>query len=212
MKIKSLKQLISTVNGALGDFCREFAERRKVLAKLGRAPVKDRLFEYDPNSGHDWAINQGGGTEVQFHLFFRPNILGYGLGFCVQYVPFKNDKTPREYILPFVKAYKALENSQEVKQLKKDGFHFVYGKEEELTRLEDGSYFLFGKEIRVNGNNELSQRDFDRMISDIKGNLFSLYCAIFELKNMRFCRILQAVYKFLLVAAIFSHYRVCARA
>ncbi len=183
MKIRDLNQLVSKVNDALGDFCREFAERRKALAKLGRAPARDRLFEYDPDSGRDWAINQGGGTEVQFHLFFRPDSWGYGLGFNAQYVPFKNYKTPREYILPFCKAYKALENSKEVKRLKKAGFHFVYGDEEELTHLKDDSYYLFGKKFRCNSDNELPQRDFDSMISDIKGDLFSLYCAIFELKN-----------------------------
>ena len=183
MKIKNLSQLVSKVNDALGDFCREFAERRKVLAKLGRSPARDRLFEYDSNSDRDWAINQGGGTEIQFHLFLRPDSWGYGLGFNTQYVPFKNDKTPREYILPFVKAYKALENSKEVKQLKKAGFHFVYGDEKDLTHIKDDSYYLFGKEIRISGDNELLQHDFDCMISDIKGGLFSLYCAIFELKN-----------------------------
>ena len=183
MKIKDLSQLVSKVNDALGDFCWEFAERRKVLAKLGRAPARDRLFEYDPDSGRDWAINQGGGTEIQFHLFFRPDSWGYGLGFNAQYVPFKNDKTPREYILPFVKAYKALENSKEVKRLKKAGFHFVYGDEKNLTHIKDGAYYLFGKELRIGGDNELSEHDFDCMISEIKGGLFTLYCAIFEFKN-----------------------------
>ena len=182
MRIKSTKQLVAKVNEALGDFCWEFAERRKMLAKLGRAPARDRLFEYDPTSGRDWAINQGGGTEIQFHLFFGQASCGYGLGFNAQYVPFKNDKTPQEYMLPFAKAYMKLSNSALVKRLKNEGFHFLYGREEDLIGFKE-AYYLFGKENTFDANGELPQCDFDRMISDIKGGLFSLYCDIFELKN-----------------------------
>ena len=36
-------------------------------------------------------------------FFVRDNMCGYGLGFNAQYVPFKNDKSPKEYMLPFAK-------------------------------------------------------------------------------------------------------------
>ena len=182
MKISNTKELVDLVNSSLGDFCQTFAYRRKELARLGRAPARDRLFEYDENSDRDWAINQGGGTEIQFHLFVRDNMCGYGLGFNAQYVPFNNDKSPKEYMLPFAKAYMALKESEIVRQLKNSGFGFQYGKEEELTSFKN-DYYLFGKVLVTDANHELLQSDFDQMIADIKGNLFSLYCAIFELKN-----------------------------
>ena len=77
MKIKNIGQLVSRVNEALGEFCEEFAYQRKDLAKLGRAPARNRFFKYDSTSDRDWAINEGGGTEIQFHLYFRDNVCGY---------------------------------------------------------------------------------------------------------------------------------------
>lgn len=178
----SLADLVTKVNSALGNFCSDFANRRKELAKLGRTPARDRLFTYDKNSKRDWAINRGGGTEIQFHLFVRDNSCGYGLGFNAQYVPYKNDRTPQEYMFPFAKAYLELKDSEVVKRLKDSGFSFKYGKEDELIKFTD-DYYLFGKVIALGIDNELSQADFDQMISDIKGDLFELYCMIFELRN-----------------------------
>ena len=182
MKIENTEQLVREVNEALGDFCRQFAEQRKQLARLGRSPAKDRLFEYDSTTGRDWAINAGGGTEVQYHIFFRDNCCGYGLGFNAAYVPFKNEKTPREYMEPFVRAYGSLKNSELVHSLKDKGFRFLFGNEDELPLLKD-DYYLFGKTLALSTDNELQTNDFEQLITDIKGPLFSLYCKIFELKK-----------------------------
>jgi hypothetical protein len=183
MKIKNIGQLVSRVNEALGEFCEEFAYQRKDLAKLGRAPARNRFFKYDSTSDRDWAINEGGGTEIQFHLYFRDNVCGYGLGFNAQYVPWATNKVPAEdFMRPFARAYRELADSSIVNQLKQDGFQFLIGKEDELTSFKD-DYYLFGKEIALQNDDELSQQDFDCMISEIKGGLFSLYRAIFELKN-----------------------------
>ena len=93
MTVNSLHEFVDKVNKDLGDFCTEFAYKRKELAMLGKAPSRSVLFKYS-DDGRDWCINEGGHTEIQFHLYLRENELGYGLGFNTQYTPFANEKSP----------------------------------------------------------------------------------------------------------------------
>lgn len=91
--ITSLKDLIDKINSDLDSFCKEFAYARKELAGLAKAPNRNIFFKYEDLS-RDWAINEGGGTEIQYHIYLRDGELGYGLGFNAQYVPFANEKSP----------------------------------------------------------------------------------------------------------------------
>ncbi|GAB2765619.1 hypothetical protein [Salinimicrobium soli] len=62
------------------------------MAGLGKGPKCGILFTYDPAKEKDWTINEGGGTEVHYHIVFDRDKLEirYGLGFNTQYVPFAN--------------------------------------------------------------------------------------------------------------------------
>ena len=103
--ISSLKGIIDKLNSDLGDFCADFARERKQLAAKKKSPGKSIFFKYDKD-GRDWAINEGGGTEIQYHIYMRDGELGYGLGFNAQYVPFAtNKKSPVEYIKPYADAF-----------------------------------------------------------------------------------------------------------
>ncbi len=179
--ISSFKDLISRINNDLGGFCGKFAYARRNLAGLGKAPKKDILFKYVDET-RDWAINEGGGVEIQYHIYLRKDVLGYGLGFNAQYVPFANDKTPVEWMKPYADAFIVLleKNRQEWEA---QGFNWIVGDGEEMLRNPDnGSYTLFGKKIRLE-NNTLDDDFYNKMLSDFKGPLFEIYQDVFRLKN-----------------------------
>lgn len=179
--ISSFKNLINKINNDLGNFCEEFAYTRKKLAALGKAPNRCILFKYEIED-RDWAINEGGGVEIQYHIYLRNGELGYGLGFNTQYVPFANDKTPIEWMKPYGDAFLTLlENDRP--QWESLGFGWIEGDEEMLRNPENGSYALFGKSISLE-NNTLSDDFYSQMLSDFKGSLFVIYQDVFKLKNV----------------------------
>ncbi|WP_229031843.1 McrB family protein [Phocaeicola massiliensis] len=178
--ISSFKNLINKINNDLGDFCEEFAYTRKKLANLGKAPNRYILFKYEIED-RDWAINEGGGVEIQYHIYLRNGELGYGLGFNTQYVPFANDKTPIEWMKPYDDAFLTLlENNKS--QWESLGFRWIEGDEEMLRSPENGSYTLFGKSTSLE-NNTLNDDFYNQMLSDFKGSLFDIYQDVFSLKN-----------------------------
>ncbi len=182
IKFQNFSDLINIINFELGDFTDVFRYRRKELANLNKTSKRGILFKYE-NSHRNWAINEGAGTEVQYHLYYHEEqqLIYFGLGFNTRYVPFKNDKTPLEYIQPYVDAYLQLANSKIVKQIKNKGFEYE-GEDEDLNNLEEGCHYLIGRKINA-VNNSISSQDFNSMIEDIKSDLFDLYCAIFEKRN-----------------------------
>lgn len=182
MKFNTLKDLIESINKDLGDFCSDFAYTRKKLANLCRAPNKSSLFKYAKES-RDWAINEGGGTEIQFHIYFRNNEVGYGLGFNTQYVPFAtNEKSPVDYMKPFGDAFlQLLKDNRE--NWKAQGFDWTEGDGENmLLNPQTNQYTLFGKILNVN-NSSISDDEYQTMLSNIKGVLFDIYKKVFEIKN-----------------------------
>lgn len=63
-----LGSFINTTNNALGEFVDTFRYARKEIATLSRASRGGILFKYDDDS-RDWAINEGGGTEISITSF-----------------------------------------------------------------------------------------------------------------------------------------------
>ena len=171
----NIKELCDKVNNALGGkFCSDFAHKRKKLAGLKKAPITNKLFVYeDKDIEKSWAINEGGNKEIQFRISTDV----YGLGFNAKPSPY-NYNSPEELIRPFAMAYIKLKESEVVKRLKASGFSFLEGEEDKLSEISRGEYYLFGKTINIDDQNA-----FENMINDIKGDLFTLYCDIFELKN-----------------------------
>lgn len=180
MKITTFEDLIDKINSDLGSFCSKFAENRKTLKGSERTSNRNIFFK---KSHPEWAINEGGGTEIQYKIDFhnKERIL-FGLGFSAQYVPHNNDCSPVDYIKPFVNAYFELKNTALVSSLKSNRYEFIIGSEEELRNIQVGQYYLFGKTIPIT-NNEISDKDYDEMIKDLQGDLFALYCNIFEKRN-----------------------------
>lgn len=180
MTITTIKDLIDKINNDLGDFCKEFAIARKQLADLGRSPRQDILFKYE-NEDRDWAINEGGGTEIQYHIFMHDDAIGYGLGFNMQYVQFKNEMSPSDYIRPFCDAFIKISNGMKIKW-DEYGFGWIYGNEGLLKNPKDGEYALYGKTIEIN-NDSIDDKAYNEMLQEITGVLFNTYKQVFDMKN-----------------------------
>jgi len=197
MKFNSLQELVNNINNKLGTFCEEFQYKRKKLLKLGRVFKKNILFIYNSNNNRDWAINPGGGTELQYHLFFRDNEIGYGLGFNSKYVPFKNSKGTVEYIKPFVQSF--LSQKELESNLINKGLNYIYGNQDELKNLLADKYILIGKKIQIENQNgifNVDDKDFNSMLDDIKGTLFDTYKKVFskiQLNNIQSLEIMQII-------------------
>ena len=176
MIIKSLKELVDKINEDLGVFCEKFAYNRKELAGLGKCPVKNILFKYNENSGRNWAINEGGHTEIQFHIYMRDNEVGYGLGFNMQ--SSRSNTDPVSKIKPFCDAFVELYDKGEIPS----GFYWIENNDRLLREPVSGGYALYGKTIKL-VNGELSDTAFKQIIADVKEPLFKLYNYVFTLKN-----------------------------
>ena len=177
MIIASFKKLIDQINNDLGKFCIDFAQTRKRLARLGRSPQKHILFKYD-NEERDWAINEGGGTEIQYHIFMRDNEIGYGLGFNMQYVPFANDRSPIDWMKPFCDAFVKLYD------INRDSWNFewLFENIDLLKGPQNGKYALYGKRIAII-DNEIADIAYNNLLNDLKTVMFDIYKQVFEMKN-----------------------------
>ena len=177
---KSLKDLVDNINNDLGGFCYNFQKKKKALFNKKRMNSGNKLFVLSDDD-RDWSINEGGGTELQYHLFFRNNIVGYGLGFNTQYVPFANEFSSIEYMKPFANSFLAQKELQ--KELYNNSFRFINGSKSDLENLVNDNYILIGKQTDVSQEDESFNLDFNfysEMLNDIKGVLFEAYIKIVE--------------------------------
>lgn len=183
MKINTLKEFVGKLNSDLGDFCSTFAYTRKALANLSKSPNRNFLFKYTDDN-RNWAINEGGGIEIQMHVFLQDNQIGYGLGFNTQYVPFANEKSTVDYMKPYGDAFLELLETQRT-ELNGKGFDWIEGDGEKMLKNpKHDQYTLFGKTINV-VNAEISEEEYQTMLSDIQGTLFDIYKKVFEIKNSK---------------------------
>lgn len=176
-----LGSFINTTNNALGEFVDTFRYTRKEIASLSRASRGGILFKYDDDC-RDWAINEGGGTEIQYHISLRGKQIGYGLGFNTQYVPFANDKSPVGYMQPYVDAYFKIKDTYPTTLLKANGFDWIEGSEDDLHHLKHNSYYLLARTIDID-NGQIKWVDFQTMLSYLKGPIFRMYKDIFKNKQ-----------------------------
>lgn len=184
MEFKNIGDLVSQVNTALGEFCNEFGRKRKELAGLGKVPKRGILFTYDTSKENDWSINEGGGTELQYHIAFDADdlVIKYGLGFNTQYVPFANQMSTVDYMQPYMYGY--LKHENQIKQLLPD-YDFVYGNIEQLRNPKDNQYTLLGKTVSAEETADkyfIEDTIFNSIIEDLKKQ-FEPYQIIFKEKN-----------------------------
>lgn len=184
MEFENTGDLVNQINTALGEFCNEFGRKRKELAALGKAPKRGILFTYDQSKGNDWAINEGGGTEIQYHIAFNVDDLEirYGLGFNTQYVPFANQMSTVEYMQPFMIGF--LKNEQKIREILPE-YGFVYGNIDQLKKPQHDQYTLFGKSVEVEERGDkyfIEDVDFQNILTDLR-NQFEAYQIIFTEKN-----------------------------
>lgn len=181
MNFETITDLATAIDDEIGDdFIEKFQYKRKDLKEAYRIP--DRLLFGNRHDKEDWAINSGGGTELQYHISFDASKIYYGLGFSAQYVQFQNKMSPVDYIKPFTRAF--VNNREEINRLLPD-YKFVKGSDKEIKNPSYGNFMLFGKTIPIKetaGVYELQDSDFNSMIADLKRQ-FPVYQLIFKAKN-----------------------------
>lgn len=181
MKFKNLAELVAAVNNGVGRFAYEFQYHRKDLLGLGRAASSNELFSYSQDD-RDWAINKGGGAEVQYHIYWRDGFVGYGLGFNTQYVPFKNEMSTVDYMQPFANSY--LAQPELHKALTAAGFELAYDRQlEALAHLQHDQYILMEKYFEpkpIEEGFELEDAHFQTILADLKGVLYNTYVKVIE--------------------------------
>jgi SpoVK/Ycf46/Vps4 family AAA+-type ATPase len=183
MIFNDFKELIDYINKSLGSFTDTFGIERKRLAKLGKRPTIGSLYIYDSNHPQ-WAINSGGGTEIQYHIGvdIDEKSLIYGLGFNTQYVPFANEKSMVDYMKPYMNAF--LSKEEIITQLLPD-YSFVYGSKKDLIDPKPNKYVLFGKQDEVKDNRgkiEINDTVVATLLVDLERQ-FEAYKLIFETKD-----------------------------
>lgn len=181
IKIDSIGRLVSLINKDVGDLKRDFLIARKELTGNQRITNSKLLFKYD-SEDREWAINEGAGTEVQYHIYLSDHKIGYGLGFNTLYVRFKEEKTPIEYIKPYMDAFIALKDSDEMTKLADRGFALSTDEADFQSPVKD-EHYLFGRIIALDHEQKLSLVDYYSIINDLKGDLFEAYKNVFKLAN-----------------------------
>ena len=185
IEFKNVEELGNKINESLynSDWIKKFQYKRKELAKKKQAAGLTRLFITDKERG--WCINKGGGTEIQYQIgSFDISTTYYGLGINTKYIPFSANSISdmAKYMQPFANAYLSIKDSDLVKRMKANGFDYIYCTETDLEKLENNRYYMFGKKIAIKQDG-IPQNVFDEIISDLKGNMYDLYCKIFEKRN-----------------------------
>lgn len=179
LNIDSMETLIHNINYDVRDFRKVFSRNRKDLADLNINPNSKVLFHYKHNE-RDWAINYGGSDEIQYHIFLRGNVIGYGLGINTQSVQ-RSEIPAIESAKPYLEALISLRDSDEVNKLIRRGFSW----ENELLHvkeIEKNEYYLLKKMV-VFENKKLQLIDYYSIINDLKEGLFEAYKKIFKLAN-----------------------------
>lgn len=180
MLFKNFAELLKHINTTLSEFTWEFIHERKRLSSLKRRP-SNVLFKYDSEQARDWAINEGGGLEIQYHIAIDTSrsVLYYGLGFNTQYVQFANDKSMVEYAKPFMQGF--LEHQNKIQESLPD-YNFIIGAKSQLINPKNNQYNLFGKETPISlveNKIEIETQVLNEIITDLKKQ-FEAYKLIFE--------------------------------
>lgn len=181
---KDILEFTNKINSDLGSFCNEVLYARKTFVGAKRVGTANKLFYVEERSkDRPWAINAGGGTEIQYHIAYDSddNNFYYGLGLNAQYVPHNNDLTPVEYIKPFAKAFIKL--FREIQLILPD-YDFLIGDFEGLSDIQLDDYFLFGKSAPLISNvsdYSINEEDYNEMLDDLKRQ-FEVYKMVFEEK------------------------------
>jgi MoxR-like ATPase len=180
MKFKNFEELIIQINKDLGGFCSTFQYKRKELTKSRRTTGNSQLFG---NIKETWAINRGGGVEVQYHIDIHKNTIRYGIAFSTQYVPFATNRiAPEVQLRPYMQAFLQLEDKIRI-QLK--DYEIIIGSRQLLEKPEFDKFCLFGKMISIEVTSEgftIKDELYEKLLNDLKRQ-FEPYQQIFELRN-----------------------------
>ncbi len=178
IEFEDFEDLIKKIENNLGnDFNNRFRFIRKELNKSKKLPNRQILTQFDQNKS-EWVYNYGGKKEIQYHLFLRDNVLGYGLGINSQRGSFNNDDPAATANLigaSFKQNFKLI-----CKIL--PNYHFEIGSYDQLGSMKEGEFILFGNTVKVSETNTIKKADFNTIIYDLTEQL-KAYRLIFK-KNV----------------------------
>lgn len=179
IEFNDFQQLIDILHKELGNkFISDFKEKRRNYN--GQSKIVDKGILYGEVRDNYWTINKGATKEIQYHMFYDGKQIGYGLAFNAQ--PSKDNRTPLEYVIPFIKSYKTNEIIKEIPD-----YFVIAGDSKMLKNINISDFVCIGKTIPVNYTSEgigvISGLDFLELIYNHKGKQFNAYKKIFQGRN-----------------------------
>lgn len=210
MEFLNFEDLVNKVNDSLtSSFSSEFQLKRKTLA--GKKKVADRKVFGNIKADRQWAINKGGGSEIQYHIAKSEQEIYYGLGFNAQYVPYNNSKAPQDLIRPFTLGF--LNIAKEAKTIFPH-YDYIFGDESKLRNIGYDDYVLWGNRIsfaydEAKKTYSIDDNKYENLVKDLKDQ-FPIYIKIYEEANemktipnylLNHCNLLEAKKQIILQGA-----------
>lgn len=185
MVFNSFTHFVDQINQDLGPFCNEFQYKRKQLNGNGRTAGNNALFG-NIKENKKWAINKGGGTELQYHIkiSFSKEEIGYGIGFNTQYVQFASNSINMVQVMkPYMQAFLEIQTELETEFT---DYNIIHGNHSELINPQEDQYVMWGKRLplkNLNGGKfEVDETVYQEILSDQRKQ-FSAYVKIFKRRN-----------------------------
>lgn len=167
----NFEDLIDAINKDLKKEAMEFQYFRKKVARMGRVGGRTFLRKM----GENFAYNQGGSKEIQFHVSNSDGSFYVGLAFNTRGHP-PDGMTNVECILPYIKSFIG-----KIDRLSKE-YDFLGDADINVLSekgLEDGRHLTFGKSIKHLDNGYISQNEYDQIIYVLR-DMLPIYMEVIE--------------------------------
>lgn len=185
MLYNSFTHFVDQINKDLGPFCNKFQYKRILLNGKERVAERNALFGL-PDKDRNWAINKGGGIELQYQITvsYSQETVGYGLGFNTQYVQFASNSVDMVKVMkPYMQAFLGLQTDLEADF---PDYTIINGDYSELINPQYNKYVMWGKRLLIKRLDterfEVDDDIYQEVLSDLQKQ-FSAYVKIFSRRN-----------------------------
>ena len=173
----NLQDFINQLHYLFGGFTETFQKERIKFNGNDRVASKTEIFG---NVRDDyWTINKGSEKELQYHIFKKEDILGYGLGFNAQ--KSRTNLDPINEVSPFIKAF--VKNYSDISVKFKD-YYLINSSLDDLSNIKEGDFILYGKELPIvpqsDNSFEIEKGVFLNVYYDLKYRQFNIYKEIYS--------------------------------
>jgi MoxR-like ATPase len=180
IEFNSFQKLVDNLHSTLeAIFCKKFQEQRIEYNGNSKIPSSSEIF--GKVRDNYWTINKGSEREVQYHMFYDQESVGYGLAFNAQ--SSINNPNPLYEVSPFIESFSS--NKNDIKNILND-YCYIVNDEQMLKNIKIGDFVCFGKKIKVKKINDetfsIPGLSFIEMVYDHKNKQFDAYKLIWENK------------------------------